>query len=109
MREFQKKLPSYKGNMLTFSYIANYNGRIRLSDGYHKNNPAIREVFPKIYYLDSQRDLNGIQDSLLSFMEDDLLNQMRADCCLFDRSKKCNHCFPVSDSIIKNAVSAKCF
>lgn len=66
MREFQKKLPSYKGNMLTFSYIANYNGRIRLSDGYHKNNPAIREVFPKIYYLDSQRDLNGIQDSLLS-------------------------------------------
>ena len=93
MREFQKKLPSYKGNMLTFSYIANYNGRIRLSDGYHKNNPTIREVFPKIYYLDSQRDLNGIQDSLLSFMEDDLLNQMRADCCLFDRSKKCNHCF----------------
>ena len=64
-----------------------------MSDGYHKNNPAIREVFPKIYYLDSQRDLNGIQDSLLSFMEDDLLNQMRADCCLFDRSKKCNHCF----------------
>ena len=66
---------------------------IRMSDGYHKNNPVIREVFPKIYYLDSQRDLNGIQDSLLSFMEDDLLNQMRADCCLFDRSKKCNHCF----------------
>ena len=64
-----------------------------MSDGYHKNNPVIREVFPKIYYLDSQRDLNGIQDSLLSFMEDDLLNQMRADCCLFDRSKKCNHCF----------------
>ena len=26
-------------------------------------------------------------------MEDDLLNQMRADTCLFDRSKKCNHCF----------------
>lgn len=58
MREFQKKLPSYKDNILTFSYIVNYNGRIRLS-----------------------------------FMEDDLLNQMRADCCLFDRSKKCNHCF----------------
>ena len=93
MREFQKKLPSYKNGVLTFSYIVNYNGRIRMSDGYHKNNPVIREVFPKIYYLDSQRDLNGIQDSLLSFMEDDLLNQMRADCCLFDRSKKCNHCF----------------
>lgn len=47
MREFQKKLPSYKNGVLTFSYIVNYNGRIRMSDGYHKNNPVIREVFPK--------------------------------------------------------------
>lgn len=93
MREFQKKLPSYQNGVLTFAYVVNYNGRIRMMDGYHKNNPAIREVFPKIYYLDSQRDLGGIQDTLLSFMEDDLLNQMRADCCIFERSKKCNHCF----------------
>lgn len=93
MREFQKKLPSYQNGVLTFTYVVNYNGRIRMMDGYHKNNPAIREVFPKIYYLDSQRDLGGIQDTLLSFMEDDLLNQMRADCCIFERSKKCNHCF----------------
>lgn len=93
MREFQKKLPSYQNGLLTFTYVANYNGRVRLMDGYHKNNPVIREVFPKIYYLDSQRDLNEIQDTLLSFMEDDLLNQMRADCCIFERSKKCNHCF----------------
>lgn len=47
MREFQKKLPSYKNGVLTFSYIVNYNGRIRMSDGYHKNNPVIREVFQR--------------------------------------------------------------
>lgn len=93
MREFQKKLPSYRDGLLTFSFSANYHGRLRLSDGYHKHNPVIKEVFPKIYYVDSQRDIEGIQDTLLSFMEDDLLNQMRADCCIFERSKKCSHCF----------------
>lgn len=93
MREFQKKLPSYRDGLLTFSFSANYHGRIRLSDGYHKHNPVIKEVFPKIYYVDSQRDIEGIQDTLLSFMEDDLLNQMRADCCIFERSKQCSHCF----------------
>lgn len=93
MREFRKKLPSYQDGVLTFSFSANYHGRIRLNDGYHKHNPVIREVFPKIYYVDSQRDIEGIQDTLLSFMEDDLLNQMRSDCCIFERSKKCRHCF----------------
>lgn len=93
LREFCRKLPSYQDGVLTFSFSANYHGQVRLNDGYHKNNPVIREVFPKIYYVDSQRDLEGIQDTLLSFMEDDLLNQMRSDCCIFERSKKCNHCF----------------
>lgn len=93
LRDFSKKLPSFRDGILTFSYIVNYNGRILWNDGYHKTNPVISEVFPKIYYLDSQRDLEGLQEQLLSFMEDDLLNQMRADTCLFDRSKKCNHCF----------------
>lgn len=92
-REFRKKLPSYRDGVLTFSFSANYQGRIRLNDGYHKNNPVINEVFPKIYYVDSQRDLEKLQDTFLSFMEDDLLNQMRSDCCLFERSKKCRHCF----------------
>lgn len=93
MREFRKKLPSYHDGVLDFSFSANYQGRVRLNDGYHKNNPVIREVFPKIYYVDRQRDLEGLQDTLLSFMEDDLLNQMRSDCCIFERSKKCSHCF----------------
>ncbi|MDC7289870.1 AAA family ATPase [Blautia schinkii] len=93
IKDFQKKLPSYHNEILEFTFVANYNGSIRYSDGVHKNNPYIPQVFPKIYYLDSQRDLEGIQDNLLAFMEDDLLNQMRADCCLFDRAKKCSHCY----------------
>lgn len=92
-KDFCKKLPSFKNGVLTFAYTANYYGRVRYSDAYSKHNPFLLEVFPKIYYLDSQRNLESIQENLLSFMEDDLLNQMRDDCCLFERSKKCSHCF----------------
>lgn len=92
-KDFCRKLPSFKNGVLTFTYTANYYGRIRYCDNYSKNNPFILEVFPKIYYLDSQRNLENFQENILSFMENDLLKQMRDDCCLFERSKKCSHCF----------------
>lgn len=93
LRDFCKKLPAYQDEILSFTFGANYNGTVRYSDSIHKNNSFIPQVFPKIYYLDSQRDMDGLSDTLLSFSEDDLLKQMRADCCLFERSKKCSHCF----------------
>ncbi len=93
MQDFQKKLPSYQDGILTFTYIVNRNGVKRYFDGYKKNNPYIREVFPPVYSIDAQRNLGKFQKNLLLWMEDDLIRQMRSDCCIFDRSKKCSHCF----------------
>ena len=92
-RDFCQKLPSFQNNQLTFTYIANQNGSIRYHDGFHKNNRYIPQILPSVYFLDSERDLEKVQGNLLSFTEDDLLNQMRMDCCLFDPMKKCTHCF----------------
>ena len=92
-RDFCQKLPSFQNNQLTFTYIANQNGSIRYHDGFHKNNRYIPQILPSIYFLDSERDLEKVQGNLLSFTEDDLLNQMRMDCCLFNPMKKCTHCF----------------
>ncbi len=92
-KDFTSKLPSYKDGALTFTYVANYNGNIRYNDGFHKNNRYLPQVLPSVYYLDSSRSMEKIQHHLLSFLEDDLLNQMRMDCCLFDRQKTCSHCF----------------
>lgn len=92
-QDFCKKLPSYKNGVLTFTFIANREGRIRYEDGVHKDNPYILKVFPKIYYMDTQRDLNQFQEDLLMMQEDDLLKQMRMGCCIFDQAKKCSHCF----------------
>lgn len=92
-KDFRKKLPSWQNGILSFTYQAKWNGEILYSDGYKKNNPYIREIFPQIYYIDTQRNLGQFQRDLLLWLEDDLIKQMRSDCCIFDRSKKCRHCF----------------
>lgn len=105
-RDFCQKLPSYQNNTLSFTFVANYNGTIRYQDGVHKNNRYLPDVLPSVYYLDSQRDLTAIQNHLLSFLENDLLNQMRTDCCLFDRTKTCTHCFSCMGLINKKTPEA---
>ena len=92
-KEFCKKLPSYYDGVLHFVFIANRDGKVRYDDGYHKNNPYIKEVFPKIYYVDAERNLTQLQNDFLLLQEDALLKKMRTDCCLFEQAKKCNHCF----------------
>ena len=92
-QDFCRKLPSYQDGILTFEFAANKEGRIRYSDGYQKNNSYIPEVFPKVYYIGAQRKMDFLQENILLLQEDELLKQMRSDCCMFDRAKKCTHCF----------------
>ena len=92
--DFRRKLPSFSDdNVLSFEFIANKDGKVRYCDGVHKNNPDIPAIFPKIYYMDTQRSLDQLQGELLMLQEDEILKRMRRDCCMFDQSKECNHCF----------------
>ncbi len=91
--EFCERLPSFRDGELRFTCTANYYGDVKYSDGFQKHNKYLLEVFPKLYYLDSQRNLGKMQESLLAFEEDDLLIQLRENCCMFDRGKQCSHCF----------------
>ena len=87
LEDFCKKLPSFSvnegesGGVLQFTFIAHRDGWVRYQDGEHKNNSCIPQVFPKIYYLDAERDLNQLQGDLLMLQEDELLKRMRADTC----------------------------
>ena len=94
-QDFKKKLPSYDEteHALSFTFIANRDGKTRYSDGYQKNNIWIPRLLPPVYYLDPQRNLRQFQDDLLLMQEDSLLKQMRSGCCLFDSAKPCTHCF----------------
>ncbi len=93
MQDFCQKLPSYSGGVLTFTMTANRDGRIRYQDGTNKNNPYIREVFPKIYYVDTERRLEQLQSDMLLLQEDEILKRMRSGCCMFNQARECSHCF----------------
>lgn len=92
-RDFGAKLPSYEGNYLPFTYVVNWKGDARYSDGHKKNNRYIPEVFPRLYYIDTERQLNQFQEDLLMFQENEQLMRLRARACMFDVAKECNQCF----------------
>ncbi len=92
-RDFCSKLPSYRDGILRFTFVANRNGRVRFEDGEKKHNKYILQVFPKVYFMDTHQDLIKLQEEILLFQEDDILNQMRRDSCLFNQAKQCSRCF----------------
>lgn len=92
-REFYRRLPSCDGDLLEFTFVANYEGKMRFSDGVKKDNPCIREVLPKIYSIDTGRELQAFQRDLLLFQDNQMMSQLRSGRCIFDSAKECNHCF----------------
>ncbi len=93
LQDFCRKLPSYSDYVLEFTMTANRDGRIRYQDGTNKNNPYIKEVFPKIYHVGTERRLEQLQRDLLLLQEDEILKRMRSGCCMFNQARDCNHCF----------------
>ena len=93
LADVKKKLPSFDGETLTFTYIVNRDGRQRFDDGFKKNNPYIRDVFPTIYYIDAERNPEQFQNDMLYLQEDAELKSIRENRCLFNGAKACTHCF----------------
>ena len=103
LREFGERLPSYvpdgeefeepDGGVLSFTFYANRTGKVRWDDGFRKNNQWISTIFPKIYYMDAERNLTVFSRDMLFLQENEEMKCMKAGCCIFDHAKKCNHCF----------------
>lgn len=92
--EFKNKFPSFKDGLLSFTFIANKQGRIRYYDGYKKDNKYILQILPKMHYIDHFRNLEEIQaDILMTLSHDAAISELRANTCIFDSAKKCNECF----------------
>ncbi len=92
-KDFCSKLPSFRDGVLSFTCVINWEGTVRYSDGYKKDNQRILEVLPKLYYIDTDRRLSQFQEDLLMFREDVRLEQLRSNSCMFDSAKLCNKCF----------------
>ena len=92
-RDFCEKLPSFSDGEVTFTCTMNQNGEIRYHDGYKKHNRYIMEILPKIYFIDTTRNLKSFQEDLLMFQESEQLVRLRSNVCMFDSARSCNKCF----------------
>lgn len=92
-RVFGERLSTFEKGLLAFTLHVNPDGRVRYEDRYRKNNPYIPMVLPHIYRITAERELRQLQNDLLMFQEDDELRRLRSGSCMFERAKKCNHCF----------------
>jgi len=81
-KEFLSKFPSLKNDTLKFRYIVNKTGQQRYDDGFKKNNQLIRQILPKTYFIDSQRNLQDIEDDLLIFHDSNELGTLKGNKCI---------------------------
>ena len=92
-KAFCQKLPDFKDGVLTFTYHANRDGKVRYEDSCRKHNPWILQVLPRIYRINAERELAQLQNDLLMFQEDEQLQKLRSGRCIFEQAKECRHCF----------------
>lgn len=91
--DFCDKLPDFMEGRLTFTCVINHNGKIRYEDTKHKHNRFILEILPKLYFIDTTRNVASFQEDLLMFQRSEELSCLRSEACMFDAAKTCNHCF----------------
>ncbi len=92
-REVREKLPSFQGDILSFTCVINHSGKVRYDDGVNKHNPFVLQVLPKLHFIDTTRNLASFQEDLLIFQKSKELSCLRSNKCMFDEAKNCNHCF----------------
>ncbi|PXV91799.1 putative ATP-dependent endonuclease of OLD family [Lachnotalea glycerini] len=94
-KDFLEKFPSYskEEELLTFTCTIHPDGKRKYSDGIRKDNKYIKEILPKIHYLNSTRDLSNIQEDIFSFQGNKALENLRYDKCMFNVKKPCTRCF----------------
>ena len=93
LREIQDKLPSFQDGILSFTFKISPQFYIRYYDGFQKNNPFIVEFFPKMYHIDQNRNLEALQNDVVSFYDKESFQMLKDNKCTFVQKKTCNRCF----------------
>ena len=93
LEEFKTKLPSFKDGIVSFNCYIKPDFSIHYKDGFHKNNPYIKQIIPKIYHIDQNRNLEMLQNDVFSFYDKESFKMLKDNECTFDSARKCNLCF----------------
>lgn len=103
LREFEISLPSYQDGIVSFTCLIESDQSVRYEDGFQENNPFIIDIFPKIYHIDQNRNLEALQNDVFSFYDKESFQMLKDNLCTFDSTRTCNLCFECINSINKKA------
>jgi len=90
---FKAVFPSFQDGIISFTCIISPAQSIRYHDGFQKDNPHIKDIFPKIYHIDQNRNLEALQNDVFSFYDKESFQKLKDNQCTFDKTKHCNLCF----------------
>jgi len=83
-----------EGNYIVyFKCIINKHGKKKYLDKNGKTNSYIKDILPKIYRIDSNRNISEIQKDIFKFQGNTSLDELRQKNCMLDKTRKCNACF----------------
>ncbi len=84
-----------------FKYIINIQGETKYLDKLNKENSLIKEILPKIYFIDHTRNTTSIHKDIFKFQGNDSLDNLRQKLCIKDETKECKNCFECIEDINK--------
>lgn len=93
LKEFETSLPSFQDGIISFTCLIDPDQSIRYEDGFQENNPFIVDIFPKIYHIDQNRNLEALQNDVFSFYDKESFQMLKDNLCTFDSTRTCNLCF----------------
>ncbi len=101
--EFLEKFPTFKENQIKIVYKVTPSMEVIYSDEYGVANPHIKEILPKVYFINHSRNLEEFQNGLLDVQHDEELFSIRENICLHDKTAKCTQCFKcIPDILLKS-------
>ena len=93
LEDFKRKLPSFQEGELSFTFVANREGKVRWQDGFRKHNPCIARCFRPFMTL--------------IFRE--ISRAFRAACCFSRKMNSCGRCVPAAVCLIPPGSAATVF
>ncbi len=91
--EFRETFPTFEDGNIKIVFRATPDGKNFYEDENGNINSRLKDILPRLYYIDHRRNLTQFQESLLDLKANEQLALLKEDACINDRIKGCNQCF----------------
>ncbi|MDE6210272.1 MAG: ATP-binding protein [Lachnospiraceae bacterium] len=97
--EFITKFPTFNNNKVRVVYKVTPEMKVSYNDENGVENEYIKNILPKLYYIDHTRNLEEFQNGLINMQYDEEFLLVKENVCLYDKSIKCSQCFKCIEEI----------